>query len=132
MRITLLLISLSIFSCSPNWHLKRAISKGAMVTSDTVYQTVEVIRPEIRIDTLFQQVNFNDTIFFTKEKVVTKVKINTEEKTVYIETECPADTVRIEVPVAVNTVIKSKRTIWPWLIVAFVLGGITVIYFKRK
>lgn len=132
MRIALLIISISLFSCSPNWHLKRAIRKGAMVTSDTVYKTVEVIRPEIKIDTLFQRVNFNDTIFFTKEKVVTKVKINTEEKTVYIETECPPDTVRIEVPVAVNTVIKAKRNIWPWLIVAFVLGGVTVIYFKRK
>lgn len=116
MKSILSVVSLVILtSCGASYYLKRAevnIRKaeqlGAKVTQDTVYKTVEV--PEVKIDTLVEKVNFLDTIYVTKNRVVTKVKIDVKDSTVYVETKCPP--VKLEVPVAVNRDIKAGYTLF--------------------
>lgn len=116
------------------WHLQKAKLKGAKVSVDTVYKTVEVVRPEIRVDTVVQKVNFRDTIVFTKDRVVTKIKIDTAFKEVFVQTICPPDTVKVEVAVPC-TQIKTGYGWWDMLILALaclLVGGLIWRFFIRK
>lgn len=126
-------------SCSANYYLKRsqklerkAIEMGAKVTIDTVYVDRQIITPERHIDTVVQNVNFTDTIFVTKDNVVTKIKINEREKTVYVNTVCPPDTVVLRVPVEV--VKKIETDVKPsilWILI-IIVGVVAVVSFVRK
>src|SRR5690348_4596254 len=94
--ILLITIVLMLFSCSSENKLRRAKkliaqaeSAGLEWKSDTVFQTVEVTVPKIEFDTVLRQVNFIDTLVVTKRDVVTRVKVNTVTKEVYVKTECP-------------------------------------------
>lgn len=124
-------------SCGPQAKLRRAerlIAKaeaqGARWKSDTVFVEKQIITRERHIDTLIQRVDFRDTITVIQDKVVTKVKINTVTKEVFIDTECPPDTVKISVPVVVNREISAKKRSWTFyvawalllIIAAFVTG----------
>lgn len=122
---TLIIIALLVSACGPSHYLKkaeRALKKaeqlGADVSSDTVYITREVITPKIEFDTVLKQVDFRDTITVEKEKVITRVKVNTVTKEIFVSTECPADTVRIEVPVSVSREITAGYTLWELIILA--------------
>lgn len=134
-NLILLLILLS--ACSSSWHLKqaerhlrKAEQSGAQVRVDTVYKEIQVIVPEVRVDTLIKQVDFRDTITFYKDKFHVKVKIDTLLKSVYIEGKCESDTVKIEVPVTVTKEIKSGWPKW-WLLVAALAGaGIVAIFIR--
>lgn len=140
MRLYLLLIPFLLCNCSANYYLKRsqklerkAIEMGAKVTIDTIYVDRQVIVPERSFDTVVQNVNFHDTIFVTKDNVVTKIKINEREKTVYVNTVCPPDTVLLRVPVEVIKKIETdvnKSWIW-WLVAAFVFVQIFLLSFLR-
>jgi hypothetical protein len=126
-------------SCSANYYLKRsqklerrAIEMGANVTHDTVYVDRQVIVPERHFDTLVQNVNFTDTIFVTKDNVVTKIKINEREKTVYVNTVCPPDTVRLRIPVEVIKNIETGNNSLLWILVAIVAGVAIISFIYRK
>lgn len=120
-------------SCSPQAKLRKAKkliaqaeASGLEWKSDTVFQEVKVIVPETHFDTVLRQVNFRDTIVVTKDKVVTRIKVNTVEKQVFVETKCPEKVVIKKVPHVVNREIKVGDTFWTnfkqglfWLIVGF-------------
>lgn len=133
-----LILCLVVCACSPSWHLKQAERhlrkaeiKGAQVRVDTVYKTVTVVVPEVRVDTLIKRVDFRDTIEFWQDRFHVRVKVDTLTKSVYIEGKCESDTVRIEVPVSVTKEIKSGWPKW-WLLVAALVGaGIVAIFRKR-
>lgn len=116
-------------SCGPSWHLKRAQLLGAKVTTDTVYQDVKVFVPMVRTDTLIEQVAIGDTVRITKDRLEIKyVKLAGEK--VYIEGKCKADTVKIEIPVAVTQTIEAGYTVWDILkwcaftaVIAFIAFG---------
>lgn len=113
-------------------HLRKAEMLGAKVSKDTVFVDREWISPQIQFDTVVKQVNFIDTVIVTKDNVITKVKVNTVEKEIYIKTTCPPDTLRIEVPVQVNDNIDAGWPWW-WLIVAGFIGlGIGALIMGRK
>lgn len=125
-----LIIILLLSSCTASYHLRQAEKhlrkaevKGAKVNRDTVFITKEVIVPEVKFDTLVKNVNFIDTVTVSKDRVITRVKVNTVTKEIYINTKCPADTVRIEVPVKVITEIDSGIPWW-YLLIA---GGIIIL-----
>lgn len=127
----LLFLSFFLIGCSANFHLRqaeihlrKAALLGAKIERDTVYVEREVLVPSIHFDTVVREVNFLDTVVVTKNNIITKIKINTVEKEVYIKTVCPPDTVRIEVPVTVKEKIESGWPWW-WLLVAG-LGGLVV------
>jgi len=124
-----LIVILLLSSCGPTFYLKkaeRAIKKaeqlGTKVKTDTVWQEKIVYVPEYKTDTLFKQVDFRDTITLETTKVLTRVKVNTVTKEVYIESKCKADTVKIEVPFTVTKEIKAGHSTWDLIILAiFVL-----------
>lgn len=120
-------ILIVLSSCGAGWHLKRARfhelkaeSLGANVNQDTVFITKEVIVPQIEIDTVLSEVNFRDTIVVTKDNVVTKIKINDILRTVYVNTICPPDTLKIEVPFTVTKEISAGYTTWQ--LIGYVAG----------
>lgn len=136
----LILVVVFLVSCGPASKLKRAKkliakaeSQGAIWTSDTVYKAVEIPVPEIRIDTLIKQVNFSDTITIVKDKVVTKIRVDSALKTIYVRTEAKPDTIRIKIPVRVENTIEAKSWLkWFHLIgIGFALGIVAVILLRR-
>lgn len=141
MNKTLIIIILSILSgCGPSYHLKRmkyhermAYAKGAEIKLDTVYKYIPIITPERQIDTVHHYVNLTDTITVTKDRVVTKIKVNTEEKTVYVNTNCPSDTIYKEVPITITKNIEAKNGLPWWVYFALGLSGliILVLAFRR-
>lgn len=107
---------------------------GAKVTVDTIYVERQIITPERHIDTVVQNVNFTDTIFVTKDNVVTKIKINELEKTVYVNTVCPPDTIVLRVPVEVIKKIDTKgssKSVWLGRLIGFVIGALFVFMLIR-
>lgn len=122
-----LAIILLLSSCGPSYYLKkaeRALKKaeqlGADISADTVYVDREIIVPETHFDTVLTEVNFRDTITVTKDRVVTRVKVNTVEKKIFVETECPPDTLKIRVPVTVTKEISAGYSLWEMIILAIV------------
>jgi hypothetical protein len=126
-----LAIILILSSCGSSHYLKkaeRALKKaeqlGADIKSDTVYIDKEVIVPQTHFDTVLTEVNFRDTITVTKDRVITRVKVNTVEKKIFVETECLPDTVKIQVPVTVTRKISAGYSLWELLILAIAALGV--------
>jgi hypothetical protein len=96
-----------IASCSPKGtrQLRRAerlIQKaelnGAKWSSDTVFKDREVITKETKTE--YKDRVSNDTIYVYKDKVRTKVLVKND--TIYVESKCLPDTIKIQVPVRVD------------------------------
>lgn len=140
-HLLLILTCLLISGCSANWHLKRskrhekiALQKGAEIKTDTVYATVGLPTPEIRVDTVFRDVKFLDTLILTKENVVTRVKVNPVLRTVYVTTTVKPDTIKVRVPVRVEKVIYAPDKglkLWQWILIALA-AGIILGFILRK
>src|SRR5688572_18723911 len=133
MRLTIAIVYITIFtSCGPAVKLRRAeriIKKaelqGATWTVDTVYRDIPVIVPEIKFDTLIRELNFKDTLVITRNKVVTKIKVDTINKTIYVSTKCPERSTIQKTPVIVNKTIQAKTWLrWWYILVAFAVGYI--------
>jgi len=132
---------LLVTACGPASKLRRAKrliaqaeTSGATVVTDTVFKEVPLYVKEMRIDTIVQRVDFRDTITVTKDRVVTRIKIDPVEKTVYVKTVCPPDTLRIKVPVVVTKKISAGYTGWglAWRTgVGFMLGLIVGTFLGR-
>lgn len=124
---------LVLSSCGPANKLRRAErlisaaeAQGAKWSVDTVFKEIKVITPKIEFDTVLRQVNFTDTITVEKDKVITRFKINTLTKEIFVHTECPPDTIRVEVPVTVTKEIKAGATTWDIIILGI---AIAVVFF---
>lgn len=127
-----LLIVLIFTGCSARWHLKKAIQKGAFVKSDTVYVDRTVYVPEVKTDTVFTSL-VGDTIRIEKEKLRIKY-VRLPGDSVYIEGKCLPDTLRIKVPVSVDTDIHAPDCKWKlihiigaailFLVVGLIIGKI--------
>lgn len=120
--------------CSPAGKLKRAnrlIEKaeqaGAKWSVDTVFITKEVIVPERHIDTVLSYRNLTDTITVEKEKVITKVKFDIKTHTVYVHTDCPPDTLKIEVPVTVTKEIKAGASTWDIIKICILVAVVSIL-----
>ena len=134
----LLLISIVAISCGPNHYLRkaeRAIDKaeklGLKWKTDTVWNTIEVAVPEIDFDTVISYETLNDTITVTKDNIITRVKVNTVTKEIFVQTKCTPDTIKVKVPVIVNREIKAGKGFWHYAlwflivaVIAFVAGYI--------
>lgn len=130
MKIIWLILLISFTGCGPGFYLRkaeRALKKaeqlGATTTSDTVFILKEVIVPETHFDTVLRVVNFHDTITVEKDRIVTRVKINTVTKEIFVSTKCPEDTVKIKVPVNVYRTIQARGWLrWWHILIAFIVG----------
>jgi hypothetical protein len=129
MKALYLIAVLALTSCSANWHLKKAIAKDPTlltegVVIETVTDTIKVIVPELRVDTLHAW--SADTVTTYVDRVRIRTKVDTVQRTVYIEVVCPADTVYVE-HTTERTVIRPQvkpRRNWWWLLVVVAIGVI--------
>lgn len=137
-KYLLLILSVLISSCGPNHYLRKAnkawgkaIAKGAIVKSDTLWKVMEVPVPIITKDTVFKVKSFHDTITINQDNIITRFKYDTVSQIMYLESQCISDTIRIKTPVIVNKEIKTPRGFWYYfkfiaiaLVVGFILGAI--------
>jgi hypothetical protein len=92
--ITIILLMLLI-SCSPKTRFTRLIEKHPeLITTDsiTIHDTVRVVVPEVKVDTVVKVNDLLDTIYIEKEQL--KVKVWMKGDDVFIEGKC--DTVYID------------------------------------
>lgn len=134
----ILVLILMLSGCKAGYHLKRAKHhiqkaelKGATWTRDTVYKQIEVVREQVKHDTVFHT-KVGDTVIVEKDRLKV-VYVRLPGDSVYIEGECKPDTVRIKVPVEVTNTIKSppaKVKWWMWLLIG-VGAGVLVVAILR-
>jgi hypothetical protein len=90
-----LLIALLIVSCSPKARFTRLIEKHPYlltVDSVTIHDTIRVVVPEVKVDTVVKVNDLLDTVFIEKEQL--KVKVWMKGDQVFIEGKC--DTVYVD------------------------------------
>jgi hypothetical protein len=108
-----LLLITGVTSCGPSYHLRRAVNKGAVTTSDTVYQEYKVRVERVYKDTIIREVSLGDTVVIEKERLRVKY-VNLPGDSIYIQGECLPDTIVIKHPTIVNNTIKEPENMH-WL-----------------
>lgn len=116
-----LLIVAILSSCGVNYNLRRmayhkrmAIAKGAEFKTDTVFaDRVEIIPGDSTVVTLPGKTVIRDTTIY-QDRI--KIRIQRDTVTERIQVECPGDTIRIRVPVAVTeTLCPPPDNKWKWI-----------------
>ena len=127
--VFLAMCALILSGCGPSFYLRkaeRALKKaeqlGAMINTDTVFITKEVIVPEIHLDSIVV-VKLGDTIRLEKEKLKIKM-VKMPGDTVFVEAECESDTVLIRTPINVYRTIEARGTLRWWHLVIVGLAGV--------
>ena len=106
-------------SCSPEWHIERAIQKDPKIYQSAIVKTYldsfTVITDGVKVDTIFKYENLpQDTFILERDKFRTVVITDTLWKQMFVETECFPDTVEVirEIPVQVLQPIIEDKTWW--------------------
>jgi hypothetical protein len=94
-------------------QIRKAIAKGAKIKQDTTFKTITFKVPGVKVEFTPKVITTkSEPLIFIKDSVITKVVfregINGRD-TVYVETDCPDQEVKEEIPVAVNTDIDAKQ-----------------------
>lgn len=119
MRIYSLICVLTLFSCSSNYHYRKALKKGLepLISSDTIrIATIDSI-PVVRHDTIIYEKYFSskDTIVHYENVFVPKTRLETR-----IEYKIHRDTIRQVTRIEVERAKASKQPnylLWIFLIV---------------
>ena len=131
MRICSFFLILTLFSCSANYHYRKALKKGLQVvkTSDTIRITTIDSIPVIKHDTIVYEHFYTqkDTIVFYKNVEIPKTRLETR-----IEYKLKRDTIRMITRVEVQKAKADAKTnrkpnYWLMLIFALVFGGLVYI-----
>lgn len=134
--IILMLVLSSCFSAQSKLRrAKRLIAQaeaaGLEWKSDTVFTTITVEVPTVKIDTLVTVQNWRDTITVTRDRVTTRVVVNPVTKTVYIASKCDSVVITKRVPYTVTREIHVGDSFWRkfgrsvlWLILGLVVGWV--------
>lgn len=128
MRIYSLICVLTLFSCSSNYHYRKALKKGLepLISSDTIrIATIDSI-PVVRHDTIVYEKYFSskDTIVHYENVFVPKTRLETR-----IEYKIHRDTIRQVTRIEVERAKASKQPnylLWIFLIV-LVLAGLQLL-----
>ena len=130
------LAALTLLSCDPVKRHQRLVERYPYVHTDeitTVHDTIEVIVPQVKVDTV-TSVNF-DTVIIERERL--RVQLVRVLDSIFIDAECQADTITvtrtIEVPTYISTKPKenwfARLISFAWIILFFVL---LMFLFRRK
>jgi hypothetical protein len=95
MKTAIIILSILLVSCNPKDRFTRLITKHPeLITTDsiTIHDTVRVVVPEVKVDTVVKVNDLLDTIYIEKEQL--KVKVWMKGDDVFIEGKC--DTVYID------------------------------------
>lgn len=108
--------------------IAKAESEGAVWTHDTVFVDHPVFIEEVKRDSIFFSLP-GDTVRIEKDRLrVTYVRLPGDS--VFIEGECQADTVKIQVPVAIDNSIEGGYPWW-YIAIALLVGAGLIAVFKR-
>jgi hypothetical protein len=94
-HLLIILTALTMIACSPKARFNRLIEKHPeLITTDsiTIHDTIRVVVPEVKVDTVVKVNDLLDTIFLEKEQL--KVKVWMKGDQVFIEGKC--DTVYVD------------------------------------
>jgi len=129
-----LLISIGLFSCSPELRFNRLIKKHPYlleIDSVSFIDTVRVEVPKVVYDTVINEHFFHeitrDTLILQKERLTVKIFHDTIQKNVFIYGEC--DTVTVEKIIERTIPVKyyEKTPFWKktinWLVLIALLYG---------
>lgn len=109
MRICSLFLILTLFSCSANYHYRKALKKGLEVvkTSDTIRITTIDSIPVIKHDTLVYEHFYTskDTVIFYKNIEIPKTRLETR-----IEYKLKRDTIKMITRVEVQKAKADAKT----------------------
>ena len=111
-----------MFSCSANYHYRKALKRGLepLISSDTIrIATIDSI-PVVKRDTIAYEKYFSskDTIVHYQNVFVPKTRLETR-----IEYKIHRDTIRMETRVEVQKAKASKKPNYMWLIIGFCIVG---------
>lgn len=128
MKLFLFILVLAAVSCTPQRRFTRLIEKHPyLITTDSVQliDTVHVIVPEVKVDTVVHTRNLRDTITIQKDQL--KVVMWLKGDSVYVEGEC--DTVIVDRIINRTVPVKyyakqDKGFIWK-----FFLLGVSITFF---
>ena len=127
--LIILLASLALGSCSAEWHLKKAIKKGAVVTRNK-WDTVFVTKERQLFDTLI--VKEIDSVVVRKDNI--QVSLIRNFDTIRLKAICLPDTIRVTKWVK-TTIKPSQRPIRTWVFISiccFVLAMLFAIEGARR
>ena len=100
---SIIILALVTFSCSCEYHLKKAVNKcGNHRMNDTLIVHDTIIVKGDKMDTTFYYVQ-KDTIIVHEGKLVMKYFYNTHDSTVYLKGQCLPDTVFYEKQIITNS-----------------------------
>lgn len=129
-KISILLFTLLLSSCTCNYHLNRAKLKcGYSFKSDTVYKKDTVLISSVQTHTVFHY-NQKDTVIVKEGRLIMKYFYN--DSTVYLAGKCDTVFVVKDVPVVVNkTEIKESNFIYLWVIIIVLFIIIFKLLWKK-
>ena len=129
--LTIATLTLLLYGCSAQWHLRQAIRKDPSIQKITVVKKDTVIITEQRtlVDTLEL---FKDTVIY-RDRV--KLDIKYVDKFIQVEAECPSDTVVVTKTVTSTQIEKKDKKIgivyWVWFFISGVILTLSLrIIFK--
>ena len=104
-----LILFLTISSCSPQYHLKRAIAKDPTIAKDTIVRVdTTIVTNERRVvDTLVVR----DTIVREIKSNGARVRIQRLHDTIRVDVVCPPDTIRITKSIPVDRIIYKTKAV---------------------
>jgi hypothetical protein len=109
MKIIAIICVLTLFSCSANYHYRKALKKGLEVvkTSDTIRITTIDSVPVIKHDTIVYEkiISSKDTVVYYKNIIVPKTRLETR-----IEYKLKRDTIKMITRVEVHKAKADAKT----------------------
>ena len=126
MKIIAIICVLTLFSCSANYHYRKALKKGLEVvkTSDTIRITTIDSIPVIKHDTIVYEHFYTskDTVIFYKNVEIPKTRLETR-----IEYKLKRDTIRMITRVEVHkakaeATANKKPNYWLLIVSVCILG----------
>jgi hypothetical protein len=116
-----------MIACSPKTRFTRLIEKHPeLITTDsiTIHDTVRVVVPEVKVDTVVKVNDLLDTIYIEKEQL--KVKVWMKGDDVFIEGKC--DTVYIDKIIERRIPVRYYEKTPEWKMLVNKLLAILVIF----
>lgn len=155
MKTATIILFLALTSCSANWHLQRAIAKGAKVTSDTIYRidslvidtTVRLTMPARKLENTYL-INWSERRlmpFSSSGDKGVSVRVEVVNDTLFVEANCDSVSKELhfykamytQCATAVNTKIECQCFAKTWKdVIVYVLAamgvGMLVILILKK
>jgi hypothetical protein len=117
--------------------LKKAIAKEPSILTEGVViervtDTITVVTPELQVDTIHEW--SVDTVTNYVDRVRIRTKVDTVQRTVFVDVVCPPDTVFVEHTydrTTIRPIVRTGAPYWMlWLLAAIIIGMVAVVVRK--